>query len=375
MRLLHIADTHIGKRIHGFPMLEDQRHALSAVCRIAQELRADAVLVAGDLYDKSVPSGTSTSVLDEFFTVLSGCNIPVFLITGNHDSAERLAFGSRLFAHSGVHISAMFEGELRRVTLTDEHGDVHITLLPYVSPAAVRPYFPAATIQTHHDAVREILSHTHIDTAARNILLAHQNVTEYPPSANEAIVGMLDNVHHALFDAYDYVALGHIHQRYAVGRETVRYAGSLHTTAFSDAQQERGITMIDCGAKGDIHTRFVPIVPLHGFRVIKGPIDALLLEGRSHPSDDLFHAVLTDEDDVPDAMARLRGVYPNMLHLTYHNTRTQTAFCDLPPLDRAQTPTDLLAQFATFFRAQNGRDLDEAGIDLLRAHLREMEEE
>ncbi|MDL2234978.1 exonuclease SbcCD subunit D [Christensenellaceae bacterium OttesenSCG-928-L17] len=370
MKLLHIADTHIGKRIHGFSLADDQRHALDAVRAIARRERADAVLIAGDLYDKSVPSGASALLLDAFLTGLREDGTEVFLIAGNHDSAERLQFLSRLLAKNGVYISAMFDGTLPTVRLHDAYGPLDITLLPYVSPASVRPYYPAAEIRTHHDAVREILSSTPVDTSVRNILLAHQNVTAYPPGEAETLVGTLDNVHFALFDDYDYVALGHIHQRYSIGRETVRYAGSLHTTSFADAGQPRGVTVIECFEKGDLRLRFEPIVPLHAFRVIRGPMEALLLEGRAHASDDFFHVVLTDEDDVPDAMQRLRAVYPNILHLSYDNHRTRMTDSDTGEADETEE-MDLLTQFITFYQQQNGRAPDEESIALLQKHIQQ----
>lgn len=377
MKLLHIADLHLGKRINGFSLLEDQRAVLSEAVAAVKSHGVDAVLIAGDLYDKSVPAGDSISLLDDFLTALLDLGVAVFLVAGNHDSAQRLQFASRILEKHGLYIAATFDGHLRRIELSDEFGPVHLYMMPYLSPAQTRAFYPNRQIRNHHEAVEALLREVALEPDARNILLAHHNVTPTSPAADmgaqTSIVGDLDNVGVCLFDGFEYVALGHIHKPYAVGREGVRYAGSILTITHKDLHLARGGYLVELREKGTLQVEFLPFTPPHRVLEIRGPFEALLAQGQKAPSEDLYFVILTDEDDVPDAMRRLRAVYKNVLHLSYDNTRTRHAREAAPY--RAPAQLTIEAQFAAFFARQNGREMDEKSMALLKEQLALLQEE
>lgn len=375
MKLLHTADLHIGKRVFGFSLLEDQRHALFEIVRIAREQRADAVLIAGDVYDKSVPAETAVSLLDDFLTALLDTGAAVFLIAGNHDSPERLQFGSRILQKRGLYIAGTYAGETPRARLTDKSGPVDVYLLPYLRPAEARAYC-AGEIRTHDDAVRAVLAETEREPGARSVLLAHQFVTAAGQSlvmsdSETPCVGGLDNVDVSAFDGFDYVALGHLHGPQSMGRKTARYAGSPLKYSFSEAGHTKGVVLIELDADGVADIAFAPIPALHDMRELRGPMEELI--NNAEPSEDYLHIRLTDEDDVPDAMQRIRTVYPNAMHVSYDNSRSRAAELPLDSLPlEGMNPQE---QFSAFFELQNGRELDEAGAELIRELLNTLDKE
>ena len=375
MKLLHTADLHIGKRVFGFSLLEDQRHALFEIVRIAREQRADAVLIAGDVYDKSVPAETAVSLLDDFLTALLDTGAAVFLIAGNHDSPERLQFGSRILQKRGLYIAGTYAGETPRARLTDKSGPVDVYLLPYLRPAEARAYC-AGEIRTHDDAVRAVLAETEREPGARSVLLAHQFVTAAGQSpvmsdSETPCVGGLDNVDVSAFDGFDYVALGHLHGPQSMGRKTARYAGSPLKYSFSEAGHTKGVVLIELDADGVADIAFAPIPALHDMRELRGPMEELIKN--AEPSEDYLHIRLTDEDDVPDAMQRIRTVYPNAMHVSYDNSRSRAAELPLDSLPlEGMNPQE---QFSAFFELQNGRELDEAGAELIRELLNTLDKE
>jgi exonuclease SbcD len=375
MKLLHTADLHIGKRVFGFSLLEDQRHALFEIVRIAREQRADAVLIAGDVYDKSVPAETAVSLLDDFLTALLDTGAAVFLIAGNHDSPERLQFGSRILQKRGLYIAGTYAGETPRVRLTDEFGPVDVYLLPYLRPADARAYCEGE-IRTHDDAVRAVLKQAEREPGARSVLLAHQFVTAAGQSpvmsdSETPSVGGLDNVDVSAFDGFDYVALGHLHGPQSMGRSSVRYAGSPLKYSFSEAGHTKGVVLIDLGAGGVKEIAFAPIPALRDMRELRGPMEELLKNAQ--PSEDYLHIRLTDEDDVPDAMQRIRTICPNAMHISYDNSRSRAAELPLDALPlEGMNPQE---QFAAFFEMQNGRALDDTGAALITELLDTLDEE
>ena len=276
MKFLHLADLHLGKRVNGFSMLEDQAHILRQILAILDDEQPDGVLIAGDVYDKSVPSVEAVGLLDGFLTELRARGVPVLLISGNHDSPERLAFGGRVMDSCGIHISPVYDGALAPVTLQDAFGPVHVWLLPFVKPAHVRRWFPDADIESYTDAVAEAVAHMAIDTAARNVLVTHQFVTGGTRSGSEELsVGGTDNVDSGVFAPFDYVALGHLHGAQHIGRETIRYAGSPLKYSFSEARQHKSVTVVTLGEKGDVQVRTVALTPLRELREIRGSYDEL----------------------------------------------------------------------------------------------------
>ena len=361
MKFLHLADLHLGKRVNGFSMLEDQAHILRQILAILDNEQPDGVLIAGDVYDKSVPSVEAVELLDGFLTELRARGVPVLLISGNHDSPERLAFGGRVMDSCGIHISPVYDGALAPVTLHDEFGPVHVWLLPFVKPAHVRRWFPDADIESYTDAVAEAVAHMDIDAAARNVLVTHQFVTGGTRSGSEELsVGGTDNVDSGVFAPFDYVALGHLHGAQHIGRETIRYSGSPLKYSFSEARQHKSVTVVTLGEKGDVQVRTVALTPLRELREIRGSYDELtarsFYEHTTYRSDYL-HLILTDEQDVFDAMSRLRTIYPYLMTLDYDNARTRAAGgMSVPAETERRTPLEL---FEALYTRQNHQPMSE----------------
>lgn len=373
MKFLHLADLHLGKRVNGFSMLEDQAHILRQILAILDDEQPDGVLIAGDVYDKSVPSVEAVELLDGFLTELRARGVPVLLISGNHDSPERLAFGGRVMDSCGIHISPVYDGALAPVTLHDAFGPVHVWLLPFVKPAHVRRWFPDADIESYTDAMAEAVAHMDIDTAARNVLVTHQFVTGGTRSGSEELsVGGTDNVDSGVFAPFDYVALGHLHGAQHIGRETIRYAGSPLKYSFSEARQHKSVTVVTLGEKGDVQVRTVALTPLRELREIRGSYDELtarsFYEHTTYRSDYL-HLILTDEQDVFDAMSRLRTIYPYLMTLDYNNARTRAAGgMSVPAETERRTPSEL---FEALYKRQNHQPMSE----VQRAYIAQLMEQ
>ncbi len=367
MRFFHLGDLHIGKQLHGVNLLEDQKFVLAQTVSLASEHKPDAVLIAGDIFDRSVPTGEAVSVLDDFLTDLAATGAQVFLISGNHDSPERLNFASRLLRDQGIHISGTFNGELQRIEITDESGPVHVYLLPFVKPAFVRPWFPDAVLETYEDTVRTIIEADAPDPGARNILLAHQFVTnsgrEPERSESETFnIGGLDNIDLSVFEAFDYVALGHIHGPQTIGRPGVRYAGSPLKYSFSEANHTKGISMVDFNSRDDLQITVLPLKPKHDLRTIRGPLAELVEAARAAETiggevcHDYIRATLTDERELIDPFGQLRINYPNLLTLEFDNRRTQSQTGTVVAGLNAATRSPL-ELFSDFYEIQNNTEL------------------
>lgn len=364
MKFLHISDLHIGKRINEFPMLEDQKYILNQILAIAEAEQAEGVLVAGDIYDKPVPSAEAVQLFDWFLTGLAEQNRKVFAVSGNHDSPERIAFGAELMKGRGVYVSPVYDGEVASVRLQDEYGELWVYLLPFVKPASVRHVLEtegaAELPESCHDAVRLAVERMRPDREKRNILVAHQFVTGASRCESEEIaVGGLDNVDGGVFDDFDYVALGHIHSPQSVGRDTIRYCGTPLKYSFSEAEQEKSVTVADIKEKGKVELRLIPLKPLRDMRRIRGAYMELMnrsfYEGTN--VEDYLQITLTDEEDVPDGMRRLRGVYPNLMRLVYDNSRTRQNR-EVETAEEAEKKSEL-ELFMEFFELQNNRPMSE----------------
>lgn len=361
MKLIHLSDLHLGKRVNEFSMLEDQQYILSEILRIIDAEQPDGILIAGDVYDKTVPSAEAVALLDDFLVRLAKRDLQIFLISGNHDSPERMAFGGRLMEGSGVHLSPVYDGRVRPITLTDVYGTVNIYLLPFVKPAHVRRCFPEREITTYTDALAIAIEAMGVDQTERNVLVTHQFVTGAARCDSEELsVGGTDNVDASVFDPFDYVALGHIHGPQRVGRETVRYCGTPLKYSFSEAGHQKSVTVVELEAKGAVSVRTVPLVPLRDLVELRGTYEELTFrgfyEGTSYQKD-YVHITLTDEEDIPDAMRKLQIIYPNLMKLDYDNRRTRAGACLDGAEDAEQkSPLDLLEEF---YEKQNGRPMGE----------------
>lgn len=371
MRFLHLADLHLGKRICERSMLDDQRYILEQILSIVSEKQVDAVLIAGDVYDRPVPPPEAVALLDRFLTALEHAGVPCLMIPGNHDSDERLAFGARLLADAGVHLAPVFDGALRTVTLEDTHGCVHFTLLPFLRPAQVRRYFPDVPPGDYEAAIRAVLGTVDTADGDRHVLLAHQFVIAIGVAPERcdselASVGTLDNVDVSAFDGFDYVALGHIHGPQRVGRDTVRYAGSPLKFSFSEANHHKSASLVTLGAKGEVEVELVPLVPLRDMREKRGALADILTPAAGERTDDFLHITLTD-DAVMDAMNKVRAVYPNTLRLDFDNALT--ALAGTPALAREAVRRDPFALFEEFYEKQNGEPMDAEMEPIVRAML------
>lgn len=364
MKFLHISDLHLGKRVNEFSMIEDQRYILNQIVAFADSEQADGVMIAGDIYDKPVPSAEAVRLFDSFLTQLADHKKKVFLISGNHDSAERISFGAQLMSGREVYISPVYDGHIKRVVLTDPYGELFLYLLPYVKPAIVGHALSGEEgivwPESYEEAVKLAVSRINLDLTKRNILLAHQFVTGAGRCDSETIsVGGLDNVDAQVFDAFDYVALGHIHSPQWIGRETVRYCGTPLKYSFSEAGQQKSITVVECKEKGNVQCRTVALTPLHDMRKISGTY--LEVTARSFyqhmDQEDYVHITLTDEEDIPDGMQKLRTIYPNLMHLEYNNSRTkQNRFIDAAADMEKKSEIDL---FKEFYELQNNQAMNE----------------
>ncbi len=360
MKLIHLSDLHLGKRLLEFSLLEDQRFILEKILDIIDQERPDAVLLAGDIYDKSVPSAEAVSLFDDFLFRLAQRKLQVFMISGNHDSPERVAFGARLFNRSGIHISPVYQGEVSPVTLRDENGEVNFYLLPFIKPMHVRAAFPDAEIASYTDAVRTAVGGMNVDPVQRNVLVAHQFVTGAERSESEEVpVGGLDNVDAEVFACFDYVALGHLHGPQNVGTEKIRYCGTPLKYSFSEAGHMKSVTVAELGEKGALTVRTVPLVPLRDMREIRGSyMEVTSRENYSGTNTgDYLQITLTDEEDIPEVMNRLRAVYPNLMAVRYDNRRTRS---QMSP-GSAQNPErkSPLELFGELYEKQNGAPLSE----------------
>ena len=377
MKLFHLSDLHIGKRVNEFSMIEDQKYILTQILYAADQEKPDGILISGDVYDRTIPTAEAVQVFDAFLTRLSEQKIPAFIISGNHDSAERLAFGSSLMGKSGIYFSKVYDGTVEKIPMRDAYGTVWIYLLPFLRPSTIRHALPerAEEVQSAADAVRIALEQTKIDEKERNVLLAHQFVTGAKRcDAEELQVGDVDQIPAELFTSFEYVALGHIHSPQKVGRETVRYCGAPLKYSFSEAGQEKSITVVELKEKGSVDLRTIPLKPLHDLRKIRGTYLEVTAKSfyENRDCEDYLQVTLTDEEDVPDGMAKLRTIYPNLMRLEYDNKRTRSN-AEVRAAERVEEKSEL-ELFQEFYELQNNQSMTEVQEQFVEELLRGMKE-
>lgn len=364
MKFMHLGDLHIGKRVNDFLMLNDQEYVLEQIINIIKEENIDGVLIAGDVYDKQVPALEAINLFDDFLTLIANMNVKVFIISGNHDSAERLSFAGRLIEKSGVYIAPMFEGNVIKHTVKDEYGDIDIYMMPYVKPIHVKKYYPDSEIDNYNDALKCVMESVEVDENNRNIIIAHQFVTGATVCESEELsIGGLENIDASIFDKFDYVALGHIHGAQKVQRDTLRYSGTPLKYSFSEINHKKSVTIVDIkdkkDSKVDISINLKELKPLHDMRKIKGTYDEITLKDNYINTDtrDYLHIVLTDEEDIPDAIGKLRAIYPNIMKLEYDNSRTRSNNkIDVINDIEEKSPLEL---FKELYELQNNQEVSE----------------
>ncbi len=368
MKLMHLSDLHLGKKLNEFSLYDDQKYILQQILQIVDEQMPDCILLAGDIYDKTVPPAEAVTLFDDFLNQLAALQRTVCIISGNHDSAERLSFGAQLMAASGVHFAGSYDGSTQRVSLQDEYGVVDIYLLPFLKPSTVRHYLDeeqAAQINSYHDAVKLAVGQLPLDANRRNVLVAHQFVTGAEPSGSESVnVGGVDNVGAEVFAGFDYVALGHIHNPQNVGGDVrIRYSGTPLKYSFTEWQQQKSITMVELKQKGALSVTQLSLTPWRELRYLKGTYEELMSRKAyaEYPIDedgalhDFYYLTLTDEQDVPNAVQKLRSVYKNLLQLDYDNKRSQAnSNLALTQKIAEKTPLELIGEF---YKLQNNQEM------------------
>ena len=370
MKLLHLSDLHLGKRVHEVSMIGEQAALLDQALEMAKN--ADITLIAGDVYDRPVPPEEAVRLLDSFLSRMSAQGSPVALISGNHDSAERVAFGASLLGASGVHIAPAYDARPTRLEFRDEHGAVHIHLLPFVRPVHVRRALEIEESLSYTEAIRAAVGAMDIDPSARSVLVAHQFVTGSLRSGSEEVfVGGLDNVDADVFAPFDYVALGHLHAAQSLCGGRVRYSGAPLCMDFSEAGQEKCALLVTLGKKGELEVERLPFTPLHPMRRARGSFARMIELSGGPDAEDYLQITLTDENDIPDALGQLRAVYPNLMQV--RSARADRPQAQITGAKDAQR--DPLALFEEFYSLRNGEEITGEQRALVAAMLQRIWEE
>ena len=377
MKIIHLADLHIGKRVNEFSMIDDQKHILNQILEIIDKEKPDAVIIAGDVYDKQVPSIEAVELLDSFISDISKRKTTTFIISGNHDSAERLAFGSSLMAMGKIYISPVYNGKISKYTLKDDFGSANFYLLPFVKPSHVKRFFPDEKIESYTDAIKVVVDNLKLDTSEINILIAHQFVTGASRTESEEIsVGGLDNVDASVFEDFDYVALGHIHRPQKIGTERIRYCGTPLKYSFSEVNDTKSVSIIEINSKEDFNLRMIPLIPKRDMRKIRGTYEELITKTsyENTNTDDYIHVTLTDEFNAVDAIQKLRVIYKNIMKLEYDNIRTRESRkinLDNMVIEN-KNPLEI---FSEFYKLQNNKEMDDEQKKIIKKIMEEVWEE
>ena len=377
MKIIHLADLHIGKRVNEFSMIDDQKYILNQILEIIDKEKPDAVIIAGDVYDKQVPSIEAVELLDSFISDISKRKTTTFIISGNHDSAERLAFGSTLMAMGKIYISPVYNGKISKYTLKDDFGSANFYLLPFVKPSHVKRFFPDEKIESYTDAIKVVVDNLKLDTSEINILIAHQFVTGASRTESEEIsVGGLDNVDASVFEDFDYVALGHIHRPQKIGTERIRYCGTPLKYSFSEVNDTKSVSIIEINSKEDFNLRVIPLIPKRDMRKIRGTYEELTTKTsyENTNTDDYIHVTLTDEFNVADAIQKLRVIYKNIMKLEYDNMRTRESR-KINLDDMVIENKNPLEIFSEFYKLQNNKEMNDEQKEIIKKIMEEVWEE
>ncbi len=377
MKFIHLGDLHLGKSLGEFDLISDQEYLLDQVFKTAEEQQIKYIILAGDIYDRAIPSEAAVRLFDSFIRKIRMQGMEAFIITGNHDSDERLNFGSSLFEDSGIHIAAKFEGTLQHYALEDEYGAVNVYLLPFVKASLVRHYYPEETIETYEDAVRVIFEKTQIDPKERNIIVSHQFVAgkaadpAFAGSEGMAVqsVGLVEKIGYDIFDDFDYAALGHIHKPQQIGREEVRYSGSLMKYSLREANDNKSYPVVTIEEKGNTKIELIPLEPKRNLRHIKGPMKQLLAPENVTDPQDFIYATLTDEDMITDVMGIFQQTYPNTVKIEYENSHTREVMeTDITQVTENKTFPELAAEF---YQQMYGCEITEEEMKYLETAAKE----
>ena len=380
MKFIHISDLHLGKRLYEFSMLEDQEHILNQIIEIIDSEKPDGVLIAGDVYDKQNPPAEAVQLLDDFLVKLAQRKLEVFVISGNHDSPERIAFGSRIMNAGGIHMSPVYNGEITPFTMTDEHGNVNVYMLPFVKPANVRCFCDEdvrENIKTETDAIKAAISKMAINPAERNIIVSHQAIKGAVRSdSEEVVIGNLREIDASAFDPFDYVALGHLHTPQNCGSEKIRYCGTPLKYSLSELKGKKSVTVVELLEKGNVQYKTVELTPLRELVELRGTYEELTKKSfydNTTWQEDYTHIILTDEDDIPDAIGKLRVIYRHLMKLDYDNKRTQSDSEIIGAnMIEKKTPLEL---FEELYELQNNQPMSDEQVEFMKKLIEETVEE
>ena len=383
MKILHLSDLHIGKSVLEQSMIDDQKYMLNQIIKKIQDEKIEIVLISGDIYDRSVPPSEAVTLLNDFLKkLIKDLKLKVFVISGNHDSKERLSFGSEIFEDDGLYICTSYDGNIKKVELEDDYGKINIYMLPYIKPIEVKPFFEGIEIASYNDAISQIMKKEDVDRTKRNIILSHQFVTagdtEPEKSESETLyLGGTENVDISNYDKFDYAALGHIHGPQKIGRDTARYGGTILKYSFSEVNQKKALTVIDYKEKGNLNIELIPLVPMRDMRVIKGPIEELIKEENyiDTNTDDYIRAIVTNEEPIYDAIGQIKRIYPNTLRLDIENSKIslnlESTISNIDDIKKR----DELELFSEFFKMQNNCELSDMQIDIMKDVIRKVKKE
>ena len=379
MKILHLADLHIGKIIFEQSLLEDQEYMLNKIIEKIKAENIDAILIAGDVYDRSIPQADAIDLLDRFLNILiKELKKKVFIIAGNHDSKERLGFGNKIFENEGLFISSKYEGKIKKVELQDEYGKLNIYMLPFIKPIEVKKYFDDESL-SYNETIKKIIEKENINEAERNIILTHQFVTaigeEVERTESEVLtLGGTDNVDISNYNKFDYVAIGHVHRPQRIGRDTARYAGTMLKYSFSEVNHKKTMPIIDFKEKGNIDIKLVELKPLRDMREIKGPIEKLIENYEEENANDYIRAIITNEEPVYDAIGQLRRIYPNVLKLEVQNSKILSNIeFKTENLQKVKSKSEV-ELFNEFYKFQNNIELNVEQKNLIQEVVKEIKE-
>ena len=370
MKFIHLADIHLGKTLGEYSLIEDQNYILDQILGIIDDKAVEAVLIAGDVFDRSMPSEAAVDLLDHFISELAERKVSAFIISGNHDSETRLEYGSRLFADRGIYISSVFSGSLVRRTVRDEIGEINIYMLPFVKASQVRHYYPDSDIVSYEDAVMTVIDHAGIDYDARNIIIAHQFVSgdrapEIAGSEGASVqnVGLVEMISSEVFRDFDYAALGHLHSPQRIGHDHIRYSGSPLKYSLSEAVNDKSVPLISMGEKGHTEVELIPLKPLRDLRHLKGRLDQLLRSENISDPEDYIYITLTDEEIINDVMGIVQQYYPNTVKIDYQNSHTKY----IEDLDIGEILSDMSFEeiIADFYMKMYGTEISEDEMDVM----------
>ena len=379
MKILHLADLHLGKVIQEQSLLEDQKYMLNEIIKKLQEENVETILISGDVYDRSIPQTDAIDLLDYFLNILiKDLKKQVFIISGNHDSKERLGFGNKIFENDGLFISSKYEGKIKKVELQDEYGKLNIYMLPFIKPIEVKKYFNDESL-SYDETIKKIIEKEDIDESQRNIILTHQFVTaigeQVERTESEVLtLGGTDNVDISNYNKFDYVAIGHVHRPQRIGRDTARYAGTMLKYSFSEVNHKKTMPIIDFKEKGNIDIKLVELKPLRDMREIKGPIEKLLENYEEENANDYIRAIITNEEPVYDAIGQLRRIYPNVLKLEVQNSKILSNIeFKTENLQKVKSKSEV-ELFNEFYKFQNNIELNVEQKNLIQEVVKEIKE-